>query len=120
MSIPDSVEFIGNSAFKDCTSLGYAHLPENTKYTVIGYEIFYNCENLKEIEIPEYVTRIESESFYDCVELQEIKFNPYVTVIGDLAFYNCNIEELRLPKKCDSLGSNAFGQCEQLKKRFYK
>ena len=118
VSIPDSVEFIGNSAFKDCTSLGYAHLPENTKYTVIGYEIFYNCENLKEIEIPEYVTRIESESFYDCVELQEIKFNPYVTVIGDLAFYNCNIEELRLPKKCDSLGSNAFGQCEQLKSVF--
>lgn len=118
VSIPDSVEFIGNSAFKDCTSLGYAYLPNNVKYTVIGYRVFCYCENLKEIEIPEYVTRIESESFYDCVELQEIKFNPYVTVIGDLAFYNCNIEELRLPKKCDSLGSNAFGQCEQLKSVF--
>lgn len=118
VSIPDSVEFIGNSAFKDCTSLGYAYLPNNAKYTVIGYRVFCYCENLKEIEIPEYVTRIESESFYDCVELQEIKFNPYVTVIGDSAFYNCNIEELSLPKKCDNLGSKAFGQCEQLKSVF--
>ena len=118
VSIPDSVEFIGNSAFKDCTSLGYAYLPNNVKYTVIGYRVFCYCENLKEIEIPEYVTRIESESFYDCVELQEIKFNPYVTVIGDSAFYNCNIEELSLPKKCDNLGSKAFGQCEQLKSVF--
>ena len=118
VSIPDSVESIGNSAFKDCTSLGYAYLPNNVKYTVIGYRVFCYCENLKEIEIPEYVTRIESESFYDCVELQEIKFNPYVTVIGDSAFYNCNIEELSLPKKCDNLGSKAFGQCEQLKSVF--
>lgn len=118
VSIPDSVESIGQSAFEGCTSLGYAHLPNNVKYTVIGYRVFCYCENLKEIEIPEYVTRIESESFYDCVELQEIKFNPYVTVIGDSAFYNCNIEELSLPKKCDNLGSKAFGQCEQLKSVF--
>ncbi len=118
VSIPDSVESIGNSAFEGCTSLGYAYLPNNAKYTVIGYRVFCYCENLKDIEIPEYVTRIESESFYDCIELGEIKFNPYVTVIGDSAFYNCNIEELSLPKKCDGLGSNAFGQCEQLKSVF--
>ena len=47
IEIPESVEYIGDGAFQDCTSLMSIKIPESVK--IIGTWAFYNCPSLEEI-----------------------------------------------------------------------
>ena len=57
--------------------------------TTIGDRAFYDCSNLRSVNIPESVTSIGIEAFYNCSSLTSIIIPEGVTSIGDLAFYEC-------------------------------
>ena len=62
--IPDSVEGIGNNAFKDCSNLKSVVIPDSV--TEIGESAFENCSNLESIVIPEStLIRMGQYTFYD-------------------------------------------------------
>lgn len=50
VTIPNSIEFIGNSAFYGCTSLESLFIPESVK--TIGDSAFMKCSILKDIQFP--------------------------------------------------------------------
>ena len=50
VTIPNSIEFIGNSAFYGCTSLESLVIPESVK--TIGDSAFMRCSILKDIQFP--------------------------------------------------------------------
>ena len=54
---------IDSGAFRDCTSLTNAILPETLQY--IGQEAFRGCTQLAEINIPALVTEIQDHAFTD-------------------------------------------------------
>lgn len=62
---------IGGSAFKNCNNLKNIRLPEGLE--CIGNSCFYKC-NLNEIVIPSSVLVIGDDAFAFCVDLKKVTF----------------------------------------------
>ena len=88
VTIPGSVETIGNSAFAGCEMLESITFEEGVKY--IGDEAFYQCSILKQVTLPESLTELGRMVFKDCIMLGEINIPKSLTIIGDNPFHGCN------------------------------
>ena len=64
--IPDSITDIGSYAFYQCTELTDVRLPESDGFDTIEDSLFFGCESLGKIHIPDNVMTIESNAFYGC------------------------------------------------------
>ncbi len=62
---------------------------ENKPVTSIGYNAFYNCKLLTNIEIPTSVISIGRDAFENCLSLTSIVIPNSVTTIGGWAFAGC-------------------------------
>ena len=108
---------IGNSAFKNCTSLKDVTLDE--VYT-IGDEAFAGDTALKMIELPEMLTSVGSRAFEGCTKLKEILIPENVSFIGAYAFRSCTqLETAVLNSGITSWGTDwsnneAFSGCTKL------
>ena len=76
IEIPDSVTYIGDNAFRDCTSLVSITIPDSV--TSIGNDAFYDCTSLETV----YYTGTEEEwaaitaySGNDCLTSANIVYN---------------------------------------------
>lgn len=76
--IPDSVYYIGDEAFSDCSSLTNITIPDSV--ATIGHSAFKGCSNLTEIIIPDSVTNIEKDAFYGCKNLSNVAL-PFLNVM---------------------------------------
>lgn len=77
---------INNGCFYNAICLEEINLPTNIK--VIGEKAFYNCQNLKTINLTN-ITEIQSSAFYNCDSLIEIVL-PSLITINDYAFGGCD------------------------------
>jgi hypothetical protein len=99
--------------FFDCESLTEIVIPESV--TDIGNGAFQYCKNLTRIFIPESVTSIGDGAFQDCKSLTNLVIPKNVTEIGDEAFYGCkSLTDLVLPEKITSIREGAFKYCKNL------
>lgn len=77
--------------------------------------LYYNGEELVDIEIPDGVERIGEYSFYMCDKLKTVKFPETLKNIGAKAFYGCMLmEDVQFPQNLESIGSDAFRLCSSL------
>jgi len=74
----DSVEYIGENAFAECTSLCEVKL---NHVSVIGTNALKNCTALKSVMGTESIERIEKDAFSGCENLTEISV-PHLTKIS--------------------------------------
>ena len=86
-TIPNSVTSIGNSAFRDCSSLTSIIIPDSV--TSIGDYAFSDCGSLISLIIPDNITSIGFRVFYNCCSLTSITIPDNITSIGGSAFENC-------------------------------
>ena len=104
ITIPDSVTYIGNSAFALNRSLKSVKIP--AKITVLSDSLFWYCEALEEVTLPDGLTEIGSSAFRTCYALKEIKIPDTVKTIHQLAFVNCtSLKEIILPRGLQQLPS---------------
>lgn len=68
MELPDTIEYIGDRAFADCTLLRGIKLPEGLK--AMGSEVFDGCKKLEAVTIPLSMTTIGRKCFNSCSSLQ--------------------------------------------------
>lgn len=87
ITIPNTIQDIGNYAFYNCSALKMIEIPDNV--TDIGNFAFYGCSSLTNINIPDSVTNIGDWAFSDCTSLTSIVIPNSVIGIGWFAFYNC-------------------------------
>ena len=80
---------IGDSAFKECTSLASITIPDSV--TSIGEAAFNGCTNLKSVTIGKNVASIGKEAFRTCSSLSSVTIPKSVTSIGSSAFLGCNV-----------------------------
>lgn len=134
----DKLDFIGDYAFEDCTSLEYATIPPkvgalregifsgcknlkivnilNDSIKEIPDKAFCGCENLECVNIPTCVERIGEKAFKYCKKIKNICIPNNVCSIGKEAFYYCQkLEEITLPTKVSEIAAGTFQGCRELK-----
>ena len=84
--IPDSVKEIGDYAFENAplTSVSFGKNVEK-----FGSLVFWGCNKLTNIVIPDKVTEIPYGTFFNCTALSTVTIGRNVTAIDDTAFKNC-------------------------------
>lgn len=86
-----------------------------TKDNEIGVYMFYSCSHLKQILLPNSVTKIDDRAFRYCTSLTNIDIPNSVTTIGSDAFGGCkSLTSIDIPNRVTKIGSNAFGGCASL------
>ena len=72
VTLPSTLEEIGEGSFESCTALTYICIPDSVK--TIGHYAFRYCEGLRSIHIPASVISIGVRAFADCPYLHEFYF----------------------------------------------
>ncbi len=107
LTIPETVEAIGNHAFAKCSSLTGIVIPG--KVQTIGNHAFEYCRSLTNIEIPGSVETIGDYAFSDAWELKTVTLNEGLKSIGEKAFNSSGTTEvLNVPSTLQSIGIDAF------------
>ena len=114
-TVCESVQFIGENAFENCTDLTSITLPK--QLLGIGAFAFSECERLEKIEIPESVQSIGLYAFFACRALRFARLPQDLRDLGDKLFANCGaLEEVILPTQLQKVPLCCFERCDSLKK----
>ena len=139
VEFPSTIEYIGDSAFRECKNISDLVLPRNL--THIGDSAFFmsgltsiNIEDtlidsigdfaftktlLSNLKIPKTVSRIGNDAFYSCKNLSDVDFSDCenLSVIYDTAFASCNLTSIDLSNcTLDRIGVGAFAGNQNLSK----
>ena len=83
ITLPDSLEHIGEDVFRDCTGITSIVLPNGIE--MIEYGAFWDCINLANVTIPDGIKYVGEYAFHGCESLQSVVFKgkTYNTIIRD-------------------------------------
>ena len=135
VTIPASVEKIGDGAFADCTKLASATIEK--EITTLPRNIFDGCSSLlsvtlpesikeygyasfrgtafREFTIPANVETVGNYAFADCYYLTSVTISEGVAVIGGAAFKNCiALPSIVFSKGVTTIGANVCNGCTSL------
>lgn len=136
VSLPQSLEYIGNRVFQNCTALEQISIPDSVME--IGDACFYGCSSLREINVPSNLVYVGAFAFDDtawvtqfdgcsCIILGGRVFYKYladedkvvipddVVCISDNAFEGKNLSFVSIPDSVAFIGDFCFYSCKNLK-----
>ncbi len=111
IEIPINCTTIGDSAFEGCASLESVTFPTIFKGSEgsYGIEIFKGCSSLESVSLPKRLTQIPQGMFKNCSNLSNVIFDSSTTSIGNEAFYSCSsLSGINLPDTITTIGMSAF------------
>lgn len=111
LTMGNSVKSIGPAAFYECAGLTSVSFPNSL--TTIGYNAFGGCYGLTSVSIPDGVTSIEPFAFFTCSALTSVSIPNGVTTIGKYAFdYYSKLTSITIPGSVMSIGDGAFERAD--------
>lgn len=115
ITIPGSVNEIGEYAFADMSSLNKVTFDSNSNLTYIPYYAFANNPMLETVNLPEGIETVESYAFNNCSNLKSFTIPASVKNINYYAFENCtnlfdvlNLSNLKVEKGSTEHGGVAL------------
>jgi hypothetical protein len=107
------LKFIDNYAFYECPNLKKVEIPKKTK--VIGRSAFYKCPKLTEVAMTG-VDSIADGAFRGCTELTTIALGDSLRFLGNYAFHECTKIEghIKFPKPLEYIGWKNFSGCRKI------
>lgn len=87
VTISEGITTIGKSAFRSCSFLKTAVIPNSV--TSMGNYAFSGCNRLESVNIPQNIDIINEKTFYNCELLKSIAIHSNITKIGKDAFFGC-------------------------------
>lgn len=106
------VTIIGALSFWVNDSLTKVVIPDGI--TVIEHEAFNADKNLKEVQLPSTLQKIDRRAFWGTA-LTDVTVPEGVTAIGNEAYSDCRqLGSIALPQSLTSLGANVFASCDKL------
>ena len=87
------------------------------KVTKIDTNTFNGCTALETVRLPQGLTVIDNSAFSGCTSLKTINFPESLKTIGANSFKGCSfLEEVVLSDGVSTIGANAFQECIGLKR----
>ena len=127
ITIPNSVTSIGEEAFSLCSGLTEVNITDLSAWCKIDFSDYsanplnyakklkLNGTEIKDLVIPNDITKIKDYAFYNCAGLTTITIPNSVTTIGNYVFYDCyRLTEVTIPNSVTSIGEYAFDSCWNL------
>jgi parallel beta-helix repeat protein len=126
VTIPYSVQFIGNGAFAYCSSLMFIGVDTSNSYYSSQNDVLYDKGIHTLIQypvgtqdsgfvIPYGVQSIGNGAFAGCTYLTIVTIPSSVTSIGNSAFAGCtNLASITIPYSVQFIGNGAFAGCTSL------
>ena len=121
LTLPSSLQSIGDSAFSYCNSLSSLTLPSSLQS--IGYRAFSGCKSLSSLTLPSSLQSIGGGAFTGCTSLRSVICNQFYKVIGQMLLssdgtkviaYWGENSEVTIPEGVQSIGDSAFWGCSSL------
>ncbi len=120
VTIPSSVTSIDEYAFSGCSSLTAVHITDLSAWCSIffsyasnpllyAHRLYLNGEEIRELVIPNNVTKISNYAFYNCSGLTSITIPSNVTSIGSSTFSGCYFERNRITNYSELTSENNWG-----------
>lgn len=110
--IPDKIVTLGSSAFEG--SSGFTELSLGGDLYTIGVGCFNRCTSLEKLTVSN-VPEICVEAFYECLNLKEVNLKYGCKIVGVSAFAGCkSLQTVYIPATVTRVGSSAFGNCPAL------
>lgn len=107
VTLPNSVRYLGESAFLGCHKLSRITIPKGL--VAIGNRAFDGCDALvTDLVFPEGVREIGSCAFRECGKIENVVFPLSIETIGSDAFHRCPIKRMVLPPLFAA--TNCYGQ----------
>jgi hypothetical protein len=107
---------MGVSAFGHCRWLSRFVFSRENKLKQLRNKVFLGCGRLKEIDLPEGLTKIGNWCFESCFSLERVAWPASLQRVGEHAFEDCL--ELEKPSESvswrwTSIGEDAFLHCKE-------
>lgn len=98
------------------TNINKASLINATNY---GEGVFYECSNLREVELNQTIDGVAKKMFYN-TSITTINL-PNCSYVGDYSFYSCSsLTSVTFSENFTTVGENAFENCDNLNSFPYK
>lgn len=108
------IESIGDCAFMNCKSLQDISFIDNVLF--LGRSVFAGMDKLESIRLPKDLRRIPEFTFFECESLKDVEIPKSVCVIDSFSFQHTAISNLTIPNNVQELGDAVFSRCFQLEK----
>lgn len=108
-----TVTEIGDQVFWGCNTLTEVTLPNTVK--IIGYQAFCKCSKLTNVTIPEGVTKIGRGAFYGCSQLTSITIPSTIKNMDEAFSGNTALSHVILTNGISKISSMAFERCTGLR-----
>lgn len=110
---PDGLLYLDNwlIGYKGNQPTGELNIAEGTKG--IAARVFYNCEDLTAVTIPQSVLSIGASAFYNCTGLKSVEL--HIKTIGNWFSGLSSIETITIGSEVESIEDNAFSGCSNIR-----
>ena len=103
----------GSASFKEQSEI--SSLIIGPKVTTIIKNLFYSCNGIVELNIPDNVISIENYAFNGCSGIKSLHLGKGLKSIGGWCFRgNKSLSSLTIPDNVEAIGEYAFSQCKAL------
>lgn len=110
VTLPDTINVIGEEAFANCSALEEIHF--GAGLTTLEKSCLRCCSALKEITLPESLQRIGPEAFALCTQLERIAMGGSIRSIGGEAFLSCiRLTQVSCRRAPECIAATAFANC---------
>lgn len=109
LTLPESIELVGESAFQDCKSLKNVELSSHSSLHEIGDYAFAFCLELEKMDLPQSLRVIGESAFWHCSRLRAVSVPDGVEELSEGAFGYCSaMTNVSLPETLKRIGPLAL------------
>lgn len=113
VTIPDTVEVLGESAFENNQKVQFVVIPKSVKR--LEAYVFWGCNNLEEVVLGKGLTAVDEYSFAGCTGLKQITIPENIQSIDAQAFAGCvNLTDIYIPATVTGIAEDAFLNCDNV------